>query len=91
MIDRTVSVANLAKLHLRALDKSSLDTWVQTEELRLMLTTLVELAEKPRPEPLPAKTVMSLMDAVRNAQVDEETRRHDQEMARINGKQLDAY
>ena len=43
MIDTTASAVNTAKGILMTLDKGSIETRVQTETLRWLLTTLVEL------------------------------------------------
>lgn len=43
MIDRTASAVNLARSMLSTLDRSRLETPVQTETLRMLLETIVDL------------------------------------------------
>ena len=51
-IDQTASAVNTAKGILMSLDKNKLETPVQTEQLRWLLQTLVELGMQ-APSPLP--------------------------------------
>ncbi len=47
MIDETANAVNAAKGILMSLDKARIETPVQTETLRWLLTTLVELGTAP--------------------------------------------
>lgn len=47
IIDQAASVANLARMWVQGLDRTALNTTVPTATLELMLTTLIDLAERP--------------------------------------------
>lgn len=48
IIDQAASVANMARMWVQGLDRTSLNTTIPTATLELMLTTLIELAERPQ-------------------------------------------
>lgn len=69
--DRTASVLSLARNILSGLDKSRLETPVQTESLRLLLTTLIELGTPPTVQKVADganRTVMGLQTMVSEAE-----------------------
>lgn len=69
--DQVASVVNLAKAELMTLDRRNIETPVQTEKLRLMLTTLIELGEPPQARTLAdsgRRTVMGHMAQIGEAE-----------------------